>query len=338
MMRTKLILSAAVIATLLVAPAVVRAQDEKQKEKADKEKTEKKESEQIVITRKTDNKQKVVVEINGDKVTVNGKPVEDLKDNELDGVTINRHKLKGAGSMRAFASPNGAWSYNWNEDNGMFFDGGENTAMLGGVTDKVDQGVKITDITDESGAAKAGLKENDIITKVDDKKIEDPDDLTKVIRSHKPGDKVSITYLRDKKEQKASAELGKWKGGGFNALAKIPDMDWNAMGPKGKMGAPYSFTYNDSRPKLGLSVQDTEDGKGVKVIDVDDEGNAKKAGVKEDDVITSINDKEVNSADEVARIVRESREKPSLMLKIKRAGKIQNIEVRMPRKLKTADL
>ena len=74
------------------------------------------------------------------------------------------------------------------------------------------------------------------------------------------------------------------------------------------------------------------------MIDVDEEGNGQKAGVKENDVIIAINDKEVNSADEVARIVRENKDKPSIMLKIKRAGKTQNIEVRMPRKLKTADL
>ena len=108
--------------------------------------------------------------------------------------------------------------------------------------------------------------------------------------------------------------------------------------PKIKIAPGQYYSFSDSRPKLGLSVQDTEDGKGVKVIDVDDEGNGQKAGVKEDDIITAINDKEVNSADEVARIIRESRDKPSVMLKIKRAGKIQNIEVKMPRKLKTADL
>lgn len=338
MKRMNLILSAAAIATLLIAPATIHAQDEKQKEKPEKEKTEKK-VDQIVITRKGETKQKVVVEINGDKVTVNGKPVEDLKGDDIDGVTVNRHTFKGNGSMRTYASPQGTFSYNWNNDDAMVFGGGENTAMLGVVTDKVDEGAKITDVTDESGAAKAGLKEDDIITKVDDKKIEDPDDLTKVIRAHKPGDKVNITYLRNKKEQKATAELGKWKGAGFNALAKIPDMDWNVTGPKSKLTVPGQyFAYGDNRPKLGLSVQDTEDGKGVKVIDVDDEGNANKAGVKENDVITAINDKEVNSADEVARIVRESRDKSSLMLKVKRNGKIQNIEVKMPRKLKTADL
>ncbi|TMI79953.1 MAG: PDZ domain-containing protein [Bacteroidetes bacterium] len=203
--------------------------------------------------------------------------------------------------------------------------------------------MKITDGADESGGQKGGLKEDDIITKVDDKKIEDPDDLTKVIRGHKAGDKVTITYLRDKKEQKTTTELTKWKGAGFNAFnMKMPNMDFDVMpkvqGVPRTHVSPGQYYGFDNRPKLGLSVQDTDDGKGVKVIDVDDEGNAKKAGIKENDVIVSVNDKEVNSADEVARIVRDSREKGSVMLKIKRAGKLQSIEIKMPKKLKTADL
>jgi serine protease Do len=271
---------------------------------------------------------------------VNGKPIEDLKDGEI---TVNRHKIRDGHSVMAFSSPEGDWSYNWNDnDMKMLYEDG-NTAMLGVVTESEDDGLKITDITEGSGADKAGLKEDDIITKVDDKKVDDPDDLTKLIRSHKPGDKVNITYLRDKKEQKVTAELGKWKGSNFNAF-NMPNMDFNMIAPKTevhpkiKIAPGQYYSFSDNRPKLGLSVQDTEDGKGVKVIDVDDEGNGKKAGVKENDIITAINDKEVSSADEVARIVRECRDKPSLMLKVKRAGKIQNIEVRMPRKLKTADL
>jgi serine protease Do len=333
MKRIYLKLSAIAIATLLIAPVAIHAQDEKDKEK---DKTDKKEVETIVITKKGDSKDKVTVEINGDKVTVNGKPIEDLKDGDI---TVRRHK------MTRNNNENGQWNYNWNDGNGntLFFNENENAAMLGVVTEKADEGVKVTDVTDESGAEKAGLKEDDIITKVDDKKIEDPDDLTKVIRGHKAGDKVTITYLRDKKEQKTTAELTKWKGAGLNAFnMKMPNMDFDMMPkiqslPRTHVAPGQYFAY-DNRPKLGLSVQDMEDGKGVKVIDVDDEGNAKKAGIKENDVIIAVNDKDVNSADEVARIVRESREKGSVMLKIKRAGKTQNIEVKMPKKLKTADL
>ena len=327
-------LSAVILASLLIAPVAIHAQDEKEKDKSDK-----KDVDQIIITRKNADKGKVTVEIDGDKVTVNGKPIEDLKSGDI---TVNRHKIKDGNTVMAYSSPGGAWSYNWNDNDKLFYEDG-NTAMLGVVTESEDEGLKITDITEGSGADKAGLKEDDIITKVDDKKVDDPDDLTKIIRSHKPGDKVNITYLRDKKEQKVIAELGKWKGSDFETF-NMPNMNFDMIAPKGdlhpkiKIAPGQYYSFSDNRPKLGLSVQDTEDGKGVKVIDVDDEGNGQKAGVKENDIITAINDKEVNSADEVARIIRESRDKPSVMLKIKRAGKIQNIEVRMPRKLKTADL
>jgi serine protease Do len=327
-------LSAVILASLLIMPVAIHAQDEKEKDKSNK-----KDVDQIIITRKNADKEKVIVEIDGDKVKVNGKPIEDLKGGDI---TVNRHKIKDGNTVMAFTSPGGAWSYNWNDNDKMLYEDG-NTAMLGVVTESEDEGLKITDITEGSGADKAGLKEDDIITKVDDKKVDDPDDLTKLIRSRKPGDKVNITYLRNKKEQKVTAELGKWKGSDFNAF-NMPNMDWDVIAPKSevhpkiKIAPGQYYSFSDSRPKLGLSVQDTEDGKGVKVIDVDDEGNGQKAGVKEDDIIAAINDKEVNSADEVARIIRESRDKPSVMLKIKRAGKVQNIEVKMPRKLKTADL
>ena len=85
MKRNYLTLSAIAVATLLIAPVAIHAQDEKTKEK---EKADKKDVEQIIITRKGDNKEKVTVEINGDKVTVNGKPIEDLKDGDI---TVNRH-------------------------------------------------------------------------------------------------------------------------------------------------------------------------------------------------------------------------------------------------------
>ena len=191
---------------------------------------------------------------------------------------------------------------------------------------------------------KAGIKEGDIITKIDETKIEDPDKLTAAVRKHKPGEKVTVTLLRDKKEQKVTAELGKWKGvsaygfgPGQNFKMDMPDYN-DLLVPK-IQGVPRAQAYSRSgTPKLGLSVQDTDDGKGVKVIEVDEESNAAKAGLKENDIVTHFNDKEVNSADEVAKLVRENKDKISFNLKIKRAGKTQNIEVKVPRKLKTADL
>ncbi len=328
-------LSAAVIAALLFIP-VVNAQDEKEKDK-DKEKP--KDIERIIVTRKGDSKEKVTIVVDGDNITVNGKPISELKDGDI---TVNKSKYKSGTNMQARTIPGMAWG----DDDAKamnLFNISENRAMLGVVTEKTDEGVKIQEVTKESAASKAGLKEGDVITKIGDKKIETPDDLSREIKNHKPGDKVSVTYWRDKKENKASAELTKSKGitghafgDGQNFDFKMPEMNFKQFESMPNMR--YGRSYDGGQPKLGLSVQDTDDGKGVKVIEVDEESNAAKAGVKENDIVTHVNDKEVNSADEVAKLVKESKEKTSMQLKVKRDGKTQNIEVKMPRKLKTADL
>lgn len=330
-------LSVFAVAALFI-PASLFAQKE-EKENKDKEVKEKKDVDVITITRKGDKNEKVIVEINGDKVTVNGKPIEDYKDGDL---IVRHNNMKTPYAINR----NGVWNYNG--DNYSFFSGDENKAMLGVTTEKTEGGVEVQDVTKESAAEKIGLKEKDIITKIDDQKVEDPDDLSKAIGKHKPGEKVKVTYLRDKKEQTATAELTKWNG--FNLMGsyspdfkydfKMPEMSMPKIKtmPQGNLGQLYNYNAFGGRPRLGLSVQDTDDGKGVKVLDVDDEGSANKAGIKKDDVITEIDGKAVNSADEVAKIVRDSKDKTSLMFKLQRSGKTQNIEVKIPRKLKTADL
>ena len=322
------------------------AQDVKAKEKESKD--TKKEVEEITIIRKSDDKTKTVVEINGDKITVNGKPIEDLKD---DNITVHRGKYKTMEGLNYYGTPRtraGSQSFSWDNGDGLnMYHVDENRAMLGVVTEEATGGVKVTEITDESAAKKAGIKEGDIITKIGDTKIEEPDQLSEAIRKHKPGEKVTVTLLRDKKEQKVTAELGKWKG--VRSFSYGPgkefkmDMDYNELLAPKIQAVPrtrngQAWTYNSGAPKLGLSVQDTDDGKGVKVIEVDDESNAAKAGLKENDIITNFNGTEVNGADEVAKLVRENKDKPTISLKIKRDGKAQTIEVKMPRKLKTADL
>jgi putative serine protease PepD len=80
-------------------------------------------------------------------------------------------------------------------------------------------GVRITDAESGGGAvigqaeegqpaAEAGLQEGDIITRVDDREITSGSELTAAIRSHQPGDRVTITYTRDGDEKTAEVTLG----------------------------------------------------------------------------------------------------------------------------------
>ncbi len=62
-------------------------------------------------------------------------------------------------------------------------------------------------IVNGSPAQKAGLQEKDIITKVDDQTIDEKNSLVSVLGRHAVGDKVSLTIIRDKKEQKIEVTL-----------------------------------------------------------------------------------------------------------------------------------
>jgi serine protease Do len=317
---------------VITVPAAVLAQDDK-----DKKEKEKKEMQQIIITRTGDKNDKMVIEVQGDKVTVNGKDVKDLKDAN---VHVNTIKGSSIHRFRAGQGVGDTWSMNWNDDDRMsLFSEDENRAMLGVVTEGSDKGAEIQSVTKESAAEKAGLKKGDILKQIGDKKIETTDDVTTAVRSHKPGDKVNITYSRDGKEQKATAELGKWKGIKMNAVAAPRILDTYQGFPGNEPMVFNNGVYSLSgRPKLGLSIQDTDDGIGVKVLEVDEESNAAKAGIKKDDVIVGIDDHEIKGTEDVTRLFRTQKEKYTFNFRVKRDGKTQNIELKFPKKLKTADL
>ncbi|ANE52235.1 PDZ domain-containing protein [Flavisolibacter tropicus] len=306
-----------------IALVTVPAFAQKEKDKSDKDKSDK-ERQTIVINRSGDVNEKTVIEITGDKVTINGKEAKGNND-----VSVNVHRYKDYTNLSP--SPD-VWNMQFDTNAFSLLSEDSNRAMLGVVTDENDKGAEISTVSKESAAEKAGLKEGDIITKIDDKKIEGTEDVTKAVQAHKPGDKVKITYLRDGKEKTTTAELSKWKGVNIRAITapRVP------MPPVTQYRGN-AYVYG-GRPKLGLSVQDTEDGKGVKVLEVDDESAAAKAGIKEGDIITHVGENEIEGTDELRREVSRSSQQFSYTFKILRNGKPQTIEVKIPRKLKTADL
>jgi putative serine protease PepD len=71
----------------------------------------------------------------------------------------------------------------------------------------VQQGAQIGEITPGSTADQAGLQAGDVVTKVDDTRITGADSLVATIRSYRPGDTVTLTWLRDGEEQTAELVL-----------------------------------------------------------------------------------------------------------------------------------
>lgn len=77
----------------------------------------------------------------------------------------------------------------------------------------VDHGVLIGGLTDSSPAAGAGLMPGDVVTAIDGKAVDSPEELVDHIRGHKPGDEVGIEYYRSGKHRTATVRLGERPGG-----------------------------------------------------------------------------------------------------------------------------
>ncbi|MBS1604460.1 MAG: PDZ domain-containing protein, partial [Bacteroidetes bacterium] len=275
---------------------------------------------EIIIKHKNDKDAKVTVEIKNGEVFINGKPASEYHD---DDIAVSRRKIKIMNGRNYSFGPDGDMAiapFEWDGPDGHksmgspFRNGGGAWSYEGrkkavdqaylGVSSRREEdgpaGAKITAISDSSAAAKAGLKVGDLITKVDETKIEGPEDLAEAVHRHKPQEKATITFKRDGKEQTVTAMLGRSQRlvrsygfampdmKGMEELQKSFDLD-------GRRFPGFEGFNRDRGPRLGIRAQDTEDGKGVKVLDVDDESAAAKAGVKEGDVITRLDGREVNS-------------------------------------------
>ena len=157
-------------------------------------------------------------------------------------------------------------------------EGGELNGTIANKYDlKISEGFYINRVNEKSGAAIAGLKQGDVITKIDDVKISSFADLAGFLRSKEPNEIVNVIVIRDNDEMQFKVKLEK------KALVK----------------SQLGFKLKD------LSVQELEDNhiaNGVKITDIENE-YLLKYGVKEGYIITSINGVAVNTADDVEKVI-----------------------------------
>lgn len=342
MKKIMLCLSAATLITAFV-PAVF-AQDKKNK--IEKE-------EEIVVKKKGDKDVKMTIEINGDDVKINGKPMSEFDDDDIkvdkrvriirdggDRIIFNRD-----GDDKVFFRDN---DMHLNKLKGMW-DDGEVRPFLGVTSEKNDKGSKITAVSKGSAAEKAGLKEGDIITKVESKKITDPDVLMDVVSDFKPKQEVKISYLRDGKSRETKATLGERKDtmvGNFNYNHNwspdaggnmLKDFKFEMPNMPNMENMPHGDFFMFNRKKLGVRIEDAENVDGAKITKIDSGSAAEKAGLRINDVLTEIDGKKVNSVSEVREQISDV-EKDDYPVKAKRNGTEMTFNIKTPKRIESADL
>ncbi|MEZ2129023.1 MULTISPECIES: Do family serine endopeptidase [unclassified Sinorhizobium] len=148
-----------------------------------------------------------------------------------------------------------------------------------------------------SPGQKAGIRNGDVVTAVNGETVKDPRDLARRIGAMQPGAKVEVSLWRDGKAQSVTVDLG-----------TLPaDQEQASTDDDQQQAEPQQPASEKALADLGIKVSPAEDGKGLAITSIDPDSDAADKGLKEGEKITSVNNQEVSSADDVVKVLNQAK-------------------------------
>ena len=174
-----------------------------------------------------------------------------------------------------------------------------------GVKDK--SGVLVAGVVPGDPADQAGIQQNDIIIKINEKPVTSSRDLTNLAAGLGVGDKAKVTILRRGKSKTLEVQIGKRP----LTMASVPE-----NGPKEKEGH-FGFKVTNLTPEMARRFN-LEETSGVIVVGVAPNSKADAAGIQPGDLIIEINHQNVASAKDFKHLIDQNRKSDGINLLVKR--------------------
>lgn len=150
------------------------------------------------------------------------------------------------------------------------------------------EGIYVAKVIEESAAEEAGLKEGDVITAIDGKEVNKMADLQECLAKKRPGDKVSISYLRNKKKATKTVTLKNEQGN--TQVVKKADLD--------VLGGNFRAITDAQKQQFNI-------GYGLEVLKVN-AGKLKNSGITKGFIIQRVNDSAIKTIDDLQNVVKEA--------------------------------
>ncbi|MDP4203901.1 MAG: Do family serine endopeptidase [Bacteroidota bacterium] len=152
---------------------------------------------------------------------------------------------------------------------------------------KVLDGVYVAEVNDLSAAKDAGIKEGDIITKINGVAVKSSAELQEQVGRHRPGDKIEVSFVREGKDKTVEVTLKNQQG------------DTKVVKNKGMevLGASLEEVGDDLKQKLRISG-------GVQVVGLQKNSLLSEAGVQKGFVIIKINNKPIRKVTDLEGVVK----------------------------------
>lgn len=208
---------------------------------------------------------------------------------------------------------------------------------------KEERGVEVTSMIEDGPAAKAGIKESDVVLEYNGQAVQGIEQFQRLVRETPPGRQVKVLVWRNGGTQTLTATVGERKG----TVITNDDGSWNfSMPPMPPVPPMPAFNMDMPRfhmafqnPMLGIDGESLESQEqlaeffgvkeGVLVKAVRRNSAAEKAGIKAGDVIVKVDDSKVNSSSEITRTLRGLRSKKSFTVMVVRNKKEVPLTVTM---------
>ncbi len=151
----------------------------------------------------------------------------------------------------------------------------------------VNSGIYVGQIEDNSAASESDLRVGDVIVALDNQETGNTAQLQEAVARYRPGDRVTIAFVRDGRRMQTSVTLRNNKG----------NTEMTRQGTFDDLGCSFATPSAETLKKLGVRS-------GVEVKDVRDGGKVKRAGIRSGFIITDINNIVVSSGKDVEKIYR----------------------------------
>src|SRR5688500_16280951 len=168
------------------------------------------------------------------------------------------------------------------------------------------EGAIVSNVTPNGAAAKAGIKQGDVILSYQGRPVVDTNAFRNEIAATKPGTSVTVKVLRDGKTIEVKPTLGE--------MAAARGGSRSIDGEREGASAKYGMTVEPLTPEVAAQLELGRNVKGVVITGVDPSGAAASAGLREGDVIQQVNGKSVDDADDVRDALNANDGKPSVLL------------------------
>ena len=158
------------------------------------------------------------------------------------------------------------------------------------------EGVWVSEIVENGSASGADIKVDDVIIGLDNKKVSNMADLQEAIAKHRPGDKVKVKLIRDKKEKTVEVTLKNEQG--TTKIVKDAGMEI--------LGAAFKELPDDLKKQLNL-------GYGLQVTGVSS-GKMSDAGVRKGFIILKANDQPMRKVSDLEEVMKAAVKSPNQVL------------------------